>query len=186
MNGSFVRTALSAAFAFGFLAACGGSTGSGSGSVSASSADPGPPQSPCAARSAATDQYMKADSSSKTVTVVLDITGFPGLSFDGYSNGQMTVCVPQGWKVTMKCTNKSHVPHSCAVVDNSKATSPAFLGASTKNAKTGLQSGDSESFAFTPDRTGQFRIVCLVPGHEDAGMWDYFTVTSAGEPLIAN
>ncbi len=176
MNTSFVPAAL-AAMALSFLAACGGS----SGGVSGSSAGAGSPGSQCTTRSAATDQYMKADSSTKTVSVVLDITGF---SYDGFSNGQMTVCVPQGWTVTMTCTNKSHVPHSCAVVENSSATSPAFPGASTKNPVSGLQFGDSESFTFTPDRTGQFRIVCLVPGHEDAGMWDYFSVTSTGDPLI--
>jgi uncharacterized cupredoxin-like copper-binding protein len=177
MNMSFVRAAL-AAFALSSLAACGG----GGGGVSGSSAGSGSPDSRCTTRAAATDQYMKADASTKTVTVVLDITGF---SYDGFSNGQMTVCVPQGWKVTAQCTNKTTVPHSCAVVENATATSPAFSGATTKDPVTGLQPGDSESFTFTPDRTGQFRIVCLVPGHEDAGMWDYFNVTSTGDPLIA-
>jgi plastocyanin len=176
MNTSFVGAAL-AAFALSFLAACGGS----SGGVSGSSAGAGSPDSQCMTRSAATDQYMKADSANKTVTVVLDITGF---SYDGYSNGHMTVCVPQGWKVTAQCTNKTTVPHSCAVVENATATSPAFSGAATKDPVGGLQPGDAESFTFTPDRTGQFRIVCLVPGHEDAGMWDYFNVTSTGDPLI--
>jgi plastocyanin len=178
MNTSFVRAPLAAAFALSFLAACGGSGGG----VSGSSSVPGSPDSGCTSRSAATDQYLKADSSTKTVTVVLDITGF---SYDGYSNGQMTVCVPQGWKVTAQCTNKTNVPHSCAVVENATATSPAFSGAATKDPVGGLQPGDSETFTFTADRTGQFRIVCLVPGHEDAGMWDRFNVTSAGAPLIA-
>jgi uncharacterized cupredoxin-like copper-binding protein len=177
MNTSFVRAAL-AAFALSFLAACGGSGGS----VSGSSTGTGSPGSQCTTRSADSDRYMKADSSTKTVTVVLDITGF---SFDGYSGGQMTVCVPQGWKVTAQCTNKTNVPHSCVVVENSTATSPAFSGATTKDPVGGLQPGDSESFTFTADRTGQFRIACLVPGHEAAGMWDYFNVTSTGDPLIA-
>jgi plastocyanin len=177
MNTSFVRAAL-AAFALSALAACGG----GGGGVSGSSTGSGSSDSRCTTRSAATDQYMKADASTKTVTLVLDITGF---SYDGFSNGQMTVCVPQGWKVTAQCTNKTTVPHSCAVVENATATSPAFSGATTKDPVTGLQPGDSESFTFTTDRTGQFRIVCLVPGHEDAGMWDYFNVTSTGDPLIA-
>jgi Sulfocyanin (SoxE) domain len=178
MNTSFVRAAL-AAFALSSLAACGG----GGGGVSGSSAGAGSPDSRCTTRSAATDQYMKADSSTKTVSLVLDITGF---SYDGFSNGQMTVCVPQGWKVTAQCTNKTTVPHSCAVVENATATSPAFSGATTKDPVTGLQPGESESFTFSPDRTGQFRIVCLVPGHEDAGMWDYFNVTSTGDPLIVS
>jgi plastocyanin len=125
---------------------------------------------------------MTLDSSGKSVTVVLDMTGF---NYDGYSNGQMTVCVPQGWKVTMKCNNKATVPHSCAVVENASSTSTAFSGAQTSNPTAGLQPGDSQSFSFTASQTGQYRIVCLVPAHEDAGMWVRFNVTSAGNPLIA-
>src|SRR5437879_11688436 len=90
MDISFVRAGLATAFGFAFLAGCGGSSGGASGS----SGQGVSPESRCTTRSAATDQYMKADSSTKTATVVLDITGF---SYDGYSNGQMTVCVPQGW-----------------------------------------------------------------------------------------
>jgi hypothetical protein len=56
---------------------------------------------------------MTVDSSSKTVNLMLNITGF---SFDGYSNGQMTVNVPHGWKVNVQCHNQSTSPHSCAVV----------------------------------------------------------------------
>jgi sulfocyanin len=156
------------------LAACGGSN--------PSSDQSGSPESRCTTQSSTATQYMTADSSGKGVTVVLDMTGF---NYDGFSNGQMTVCVPQGWKVTMQCNNKATVPHSCAVVASQSSTSPAFSGAQTKNPTTGLQPGDSQSFTFTADQTGQYRIVCLVPGHEDAGMWIRFNVTTAGTPLIA-
>jgi hypothetical protein len=94
--------------------------------------------------------------------------------------------VPQGWKVIAQCTMKTAVPHSCAVVENSTATSTAFPGAGIKDLVGGLQPGDSESFTFTPDRTGQFRIACLVRGYEEHGMWDYFDVISTGDPLIAS
>jgi plastocyanin len=124
---------------------------------------------------------MTADSSAKSVSVVLDMTGF---NYDGYSNGQMTVCVPQGWKVTMKCNNKATVAHSCVVVEGQE-TNPAFTGAQTTNPTVGVQPGDSQSFTFTANHTGQYRIVCLVPGHVEAGMWIRFNVTSAGDPLIA-
>jgi hypothetical protein len=117
------------------------------------------------------------------VHIVLEIIGY---TFDGYSKGQMTVCVPQGWKVIAQCTMKTAVPHSCAVVENSTATSTAFPGAGIKDLVGGLQPGDSESFTFTPDRTGQFRIACLVRGYEEHGMWDYFDVISTGDPLIAS
>ncbi len=35
---------------------------------------------------------------------------------------------------------------------------------------------------FKPDRTGTFRIVCLVPGHEPEGMWIVLTVVRSGSP----
>jgi uncharacterized cupredoxin-like copper-binding protein len=121
------------------------------------------------------------DSSSKTVTVILNINGF---SFDGYSNGQMTVNVPQGWTVTLQCNNKASVPHSCAVTSGS-STSPAFSGAATSDpTTTGVQPGSSQKATFVAGQTGQYRIVCLIPGHESAGMWDNFVVTSSGSPSV--
>jgi uncharacterized cupredoxin-like copper-binding protein len=34
-------------------------------------------------------------------------------------------------------------------------------------------------------RTGSFRIACLVPGHEQARMWDVLDVVRGGHPSIA-
>ena len=142
------------------------------------------PQAPPATSAtppASNSQYMTVDSSSKTVNLMLNITGF---SFDGYSNGQMTVNVPQGWKVNVECHNQTTSPHSCAVVPDATSTSPVFSGGSTTNPTTGLQPGASQSFTFMAGQAGQYRIACLVPGHEDAGMWDNFVVTSSGSPSL--
>jgi uncharacterized cupredoxin-like copper-binding protein len=121
------------------------------------------------------------NSGSKSVTLTLNIGNF---NFDGFSNGQMTVNVPQGWSVTVQCNNKSTVLHSCAIVQNTSSTSPAFSGAATSNPTSGLQPNTSGTFTFTADSTGQFLIGCLVPGHMAGGMWDHFNVTSSGSPSI--
>ena len=156
---------------------------------STSSTTPSPtsqptPQAPLASSatpSSSNGQYMTVDSTTQTVNLMLNITGF---SFDGYSNGQMTVNVPQGRKVNVQCNNQTTSPHSCAVVAEATSTGPAFSGGSTTNPTTGLQPGASQSFAFMAGMAGQYRIACLVPGHEDAGMWDNFVVTSSGSPSV--
>ncbi|MBO0681966.1 MAG: hypothetical protein J2P45_02325, partial [Candidatus Dormibacteraeota bacterium] len=140
--------------------ACGGGTSSASTpkpSASASSSSPAGPS-----------QYLTADQAAKSATLKLNITGF---NFDGYRQGQMVVNVPQGWKVTVDCSNKTSVAHSCAIAAPN-ATTPAFPGASSPNPTAGLQPGDAATFTFTADQVGAYRIACLVPGHESGGMWD--------------
>lgn len=108
-----------------------------------------------------------------------------GFNFDGYGNGKLTVTVPEGWKVVVTCTNRQSLPHSCAIVSGPSSTTPAFLGASTPDPTTGLPQGQSATFSFTPNQTGTYRIACLVPGHEDAGMWDTLVVAWGSSPSIS-
>ena len=42
----------------------------------------------------------------------------------------------------------------------------------------------SGTFEFTPSVMGNYRIDCLVPGHEPAGMWDTLKVVDSGTPSI--
>ena len=122
---------------------------------STSSTTPSPtsqltPQAPLASSatpSSSNSQYMTVDSTTKTVNLMLNITGF---SFDGYSNGQMTVNVPQGWKVNVQCNNQTTSPHSCAVVAEATSTGPAFSGGSTTNPTTGLQPGHRKTSRLWP------------------------------------
>jgi hypothetical protein len=60
----------------------------------------------------------------------------------------------------------------------------AFKGASVPNPTYGLQPGQSATFSFVASRTGSFRLACLVPGHEEARMWDVLEVTRGGKPSI--
>ena len=57
---------------------------------------------------------------------------------------------------------------------------PAFRGAATPILPTGAHT----TFSFLASRTGSFRLACLVPGHEEARMYDVLVVTSGGKPAI--
>jgi sulfocyanin SoxE-like protein len=133
-------------------------------------------------------QWLTVDSATKSARLVLDAAhgrANSGFNFNSYANGQLVVTIPTGWKVTVSCTNEaSALNHSCAIVNNAGDTTPAFPGASTPNPTTGLAPGQSASFEFTPTTTGPYRIDCLVPGHDPAGMWGTLNVVSSGTPSI--
>jgi hypothetical protein len=107
-----------------------------------------------------------------------------GFNFDGYGRGDLQISVPVGWRVVVSCANRGGMRHSCAVVKGSLSTVPAFAGATSPAPLQGLAPGRSATFSFTPSRTGTFRIACLVPGHEQARMWDVLEVTPHGPPSI--
>lgn len=120
-----------------------------------------------------------------TLTVIAGYNGaYNGFNFNGYSKGRMLVEIPKGWRVTVRCSNRGALAHSCAVVKSVSAGVPAFPGAASPKPAVGLEQGQSVSFAFTASRVGGYRIVCLVPGHEQAGMWDVFEVGSTPLPSI--
>ena len=128
---------------------------------------------------------LSSDASAKTVsfTLVASFDGAnSGLNFDGYFGGNVEIDAPQGWSVTVTCSNKGPLNHSCAVVADEGASQPLFTGAATPNPGAGLPAGQQASFTFKPNQTGTFRIVCLVPGHEPEGMWIAFKVTGSGLP----
>ncbi len=154
-------------------AACGGDSGGG-GSTRTPVADASsPPLS------------LRSDATAKTVSLTL-VAGYnganSGFNFDGYSGGNVEIDVPQGWAVTITCSNKGPLNHSCAVVADEAASQPVFTGATTPNPGAGLPAGQQANFTFKPDRTGTYRIACLVPGHEPEGMWIVFRVVGSGSP----
>jgi hypothetical protein len=108
-----------------------------------------------------------------------------GFNFDGYGRGELLVRIPLGWRVAVDCENRGAVRHSCAVVRGSLSTVPAFRGAATARPEEGLSPGARASFSFVASRTGTFRIACLVPGHEQARMWDVLDVVRDRAPVIS-
>ena len=99
-----------------------------------------------------------------------------GFNFDGYASGELFLSVPIGWRVVVRCENRGPLRHSCAVVRGAGSGTPAFRGAETPQPFLGLQAGTSASFSFRASRRGTYRLACLVPGHEDARMWDVLDV----------
>jgi len=108
-----------------------------------------------------------------------------GFNFDGYGRGRLLVTVPLGWRVVVDCENRGNRRHSCTVVKGSLATRPAFPGATSPSPIAGLPPGKKATFSFTASRFGSFRIACLVPGHEQARMWDVLEVVRGGRPSIS-
>ena len=142
------------------------------------------------ATAAPASRWLTFNTSQHTATLTL-IAGYhganSGFNYDGYSHGQMVVSVPVGYTVTVKLTNQGSLPHSAAVVSGSPtSTTVAFAGASapSQNISTGIAIGQSAHFHFTPKAPGTFYIVCLVPGHEQLGMWMKLVVSPGGRPSL--
>jgi hypothetical protein len=109
-----------------------------------------------------------------------------GYNFDGYSRGKMVVSVPLGWQVRVLCrvSAEAFVTHSCGISTSIGSDKLAFLHAKIPNAMNGLPPGDSATFTFTASKLGTYAIECLVPGHDDATMWDVFKVTTDVRPSL--
>jgi hypothetical protein len=121
-----------------------------------------------------------------TVTLIASYDGTNGgFNFDGYSRYLMWT-VPRGWTVRVVCRNRGPLRHSCAVVQDAGSTRPAFRGAATPQLRVGLDPGLTARFTFRGSRTGVFRFACLVPGHEDARMWDVLKITRGGKPRVVD
>jgi hypothetical protein len=168
------------------VAGCGGS-GSAAPAVRRPSQAPrtaGPrwPKKPAAAR------FLRVHARDRSVDLTLiadDGAGNNGFNFDGYGRGELLVRVPVGWRVNVHCKNAAPQPVSCAVVSDSLATTPAFRGASVPAPVTGIAGGASATFSFVASRAGVYRLASLVPGQEEARMWDVLEVTRGGAPAIS-
>ncbi len=108
-----------------------------------------------------------------------------GFNFDAYGRGELLVRIPVGWRVVVDCENRGSMRHSCAIVRGSLSTVPAFPGATSPSRLEGLAPGARATFSFVASRAGTFRIACLVPGHEQARMWDVLDVVHARAPSIS-
>jgi hypothetical protein len=108
-----------------------------------------------------------------------------GFNFDGYGRGRLLVTIPLGWRVVVTCENRGRRRHSCAVVKGALSARPAFPGAASPDPVAGLSSGAKAVFSFRAARVGSFRIASLVPGQEQARMWDVLDVVRGGKPSIS-
>ena len=132
-------------------------------------------------------QFLRVDARHHVVALTL-VAGYDssnnGFNFDGYGRGELLVTVPLRWRVRVTCVDRGSLRHSCAVVAGAMTVQPAFRGASVPDPVQGLEPGARAAFSFVAARTGSFRLACLVPGHEDARMWDVLEVVRGGKPSI--
>jgi FtsP/CotA-like multicopper oxidase with cupredoxin domain len=133
-------------------------------------------------------QFLHVEAKQRTALVQL-VAGYNGenngFNFDGYGRGELTITVPRGWRVRVTCTNRGGMNHSCAVVRGPMTITPAFRGATIPNPVRGLPPGSTATFSFVASRLGAFRFACLVPGHEEARMWDVLVVARVGKPTVS-
>jgi hypothetical protein len=113
-----------------------------------------------------------------------------GFNFDGYFKGQANFIVPGGWAVDWIFSNSAALPHSVALATSLKpgAALPLF-GFGTPVASpapmAGTKSGVTQYVGFSANQPGKYYLICAVPGHVAAGMWDYFTIsTTATTPSL--
>src|SRR5919204_4703158 len=137
---------------------------------------------------AATPRWLVANATAHTATLTL-IAAYTntrgGFNFNGYSNGKMVITIPVGYRVTVIFSNKSSVPHSAVfppyTQKNRTSHFPlAFKGSTSPDPTSGITSGKTQRFTFTASKVGTYALVCAVPGHEAAGMWDVLKVTRGG------
>ena len=128
--------------------------------------------------------------SGKTVTLTLIAAynnAVSGFNFNGGANGKMTVTVPLGYIVHVTFSNNAPLPHSAEIVGFTKTPatakfSPVFKGASSPNpTSTGTIKGKTDRFSFAANKAGSYLLVCAIPGHAAAGMWDNFVVSKSAK-----
>lgn len=129
--------------------------------------------------------YMYVDA--KSQVVVIEVTAGAtgansGFNFDGYAKGAANFVVPLNWTVNLEFANKSAIPHSMAITSDIKVpptVEPFGFGvAETSNPQSGIGAGaPTQLVSLAADHAGKFYMACLVPGHIQSGMWDYFTIS---------
>jgi hypothetical protein len=132
-------------------------------------------------------QFLHADAKHRVAIVTL-YAGYNGenngFNFDGYGRGELFVSVPRGWRVRVRCVNRPAMRHSCAVVKGPMTITPAFPGATIPRPVVGLTRGQAATFTFVASKAGAYRLASLVPGQEQARMWDVLEVRKGGKPSI--
>jgi sulfocyanin len=138
--------------------------------------------------------WMTVDAGAQKVTMDV-VAGFnannSSWNLNGDYEGDMTVVVPQGWRVEITFTNHDgDVPHSLVVMadpgpDNlplqAGREQAAFPRAYSKSPEQGISAGDRDTISFKTDKTGDFLWFCGVPGHGQSGMWIRFEVINSAE-----
>ena len=174
------------------LAGCGGGGDGGATQEAPATEEPAATEAPAADLSV--PDWMTVDEAGRTVTLEI-IAGKDDSNnrwnFNGYSRGNGTIVVPEGYTVTIDFRNDDpNIAHSIGVdarTGNFPATfqdpEPVFAGGISSAATSmqeATQPGESETITFTADAAGEYTLVCYIPAHAATGMWIRFDVSSTG------
>ena len=139
--------------------------------------------------------WLSANATAKTARfeLIAGLTGSNGaLNFNGYTDGGLTLTIPTGWTVEIDFVNKDGMlPHSAIVVAASLPlqavpSNAAIPRAFTVRLSEGLPPLGQDTMRFTAAPTGDYFIVCGVPGHATAGMWIRLKISdTAQSPTVA-
>ncbi len=187
------RFAILPALAVATLTACGGgepaqAPSSGSSGGGAAPAEPAVPSGEMTM-----PQWMLVDNETRTVSMTITAGRTAEnnrWNFNGAIKGEILITVPVGYEVTLEFVNDDPVMvHSLGISTETGSfgatvdATPAFPGAMTQNTTSMVDAtmpGQRETIVFTPDATGEYTMVCYIPGHAVTGMWVYFNVSADG------
>jgi sulfocyanin len=154
-----------------------------------------------------TSGLISTSGSTVSLTLIAGYTSAnAGFNFDGGAYGKMVVTVPLGDKVNAVFKNNVSTPHDVLIVPlqtppPSHSVATAFPGASSRRGGFGgggngrgsngrggngrapggfgafPKPGTPMPFSFVANKAGTYMIICGVPGHALAGMWDLFVVS---------
>ena len=138
--------------------------------------------------------WMTVDAGAQKVTMDV-VAGFnpnnSSWNFNGYYEGDMTVVVPEGWRVEITFTVGMATcrtawwswPTRARTTCRSRrgASRPPFPRAYSRSPEQGISAGDQDTISFKANKTGDFLWFCGVPGHGQSGMWIRFAVTGDAE-----
>lgn len=177
-----------------FLAACGGGEPASDAPPASAPAAAAPAEPSAPTMSEMTmPEWFQVDEAARTVTMTITAGSTNAKNYwnyNGYTDGQMTITVPEGYAVTIEFVNQDpNMAHSLGIspkmssIGAAPAPTPVFAGAITSNPTSmveGTMPNQSETISFTADAAGEYMVLCYVPGHAATGMWVYFNVSADG------
>lgn len=149
---------------------------------------------PAAMAEMAMTDWFHVDEANQSVHVTItagavdDALGY--WNFNGGTNGDMTITVPEGFTVVIDFKNADPMmAHSLGISATTGgfgamiAPDAVFEGAMTTNPASmtdATMPGEEETITFTASTAGDYAMVCFIPGHAATGMWIYFNVSADG------
>ncbi|MEM3320382.1 MAG: sulfocyanin-like copper-binding protein [Metallosphaera sp.] len=124
---------------------------------------------------------LNYNAQNKTVFIYLyaSPTAANPLNFNGTTEGQMKIYIPENWSILFTFYNPEPVGHALAVVDNNTPIpNQVQLSQDGKiifeigyNGGSGIYNGETVSGLLHDLPPGYYWIACPIPTHAESGMW---------------